>query len=81
MSNPWDPPPTPSYADDDSDKTFCGVGYVMSAWETIEFELSRLHSVFEGDPDGDAMPCGITARVLFSTCALACCYRRWKSIL
>lgn len=27
----------------------------MSAWETIEFELSRLYSVFASDPDGEAM--------------------------
>jgi hypothetical protein len=27
----------------------------MTGWETIEFELSRLYSVFASDPDGDAM--------------------------
>ncbi|WP_157775396.1 hypothetical protein [Hartmannibacter diazotrophicus] len=27
----------------------------MSAWEGLEFELSRLHSYFCNDPDGDAI--------------------------
>jgi len=56
MSHNWEnPPPLPDRGDDDRDAVFLGVGKIMSAWETIEFELSRLYSVFAGDPDGAAM--------------------------
>lgn len=56
MSHNWEfPPSLPDRGDDSPDAVFLGVGKVMSGWETIEFELSRLYSVFAGDPDGDAM--------------------------
>jgi hypothetical protein len=56
MLHNWEfPPPLPDRGDNDRDDIFRGVGKVMTAWETIEFELSRLYSVFAGDPDGDAM--------------------------
>lgn len=55
MPLPYEPPSLPSAGDANQDDTFCGVGRVMSAWETLEFQLSRLHSYFLGDPDGDAI--------------------------
>jgi hypothetical protein len=58
-------PPLPDHGDDDEDTVFLGVGKVISAWETIEFELSRLYSVFSDDPDGETMR-GY-ARNIFST--------------
>jgi hypothetical protein len=54
MSNPWDSLPFPTSGDSDDRLTYEGVGRVMSEWEGNEFELARLHSVFLGDPDGDA---------------------------
>lgn len=39
-------------ADDNPDHTYYGVGLVISGWESIEFEFSRLFSVFCNDPDG-----------------------------
>jgi hypothetical protein len=52
----WEfPPPLPDRGDDNRDTVFLGVGKVMSAWETMEFELSRLYSVFAGDPDGEVL--------------------------
>ncbi|MET0528535.1 MAG: hypothetical protein ABW003_09360 [Microvirga sp.] len=56
MTYNWElSPPIPACGDDDPDVVFRGVGKVMTGWETIEFELSRLYSVFAGDPDGEAM--------------------------
>jgi hypothetical protein len=56
MRHDWEfPPPLPDRGDDNRDTVFLGVGKVMSAWETMEFELSRLYSVLASDPDGDAM--------------------------
>ena len=48
LSNPWDRPPVPRHGDDDQDRTYCGVGRVVSEWETIELELGHLYSLFEG---------------------------------
>lgn len=48
-------PPIPDCGDDNPEVIYCAVGKIMTAWETIEFELSRLYSVFVGDPDGEAM--------------------------
>jgi hypothetical protein len=56
MSHTWEfSPSLPDRGDDNPDAVFLGVGKVMTGWETIEFELSRLYSVFAGYPDGDAM--------------------------
>jgi hypothetical protein len=55
MNNPWDPFPLPTRGDDNARLTFEGVGRVTSHWEALEFELSRLYSIFAGDPDGEAM--------------------------
>jgi hypothetical protein len=52
MTNPWDPFPFPSFGDPFESRTFKGVGEVMTNWESIEFELGRLYSLFVGDPDG-----------------------------
>lgn len=46
MSNPWDPPRLPRRGDSDRSRTYTGVGMVTSAWESIEFTLSRLYSIF-----------------------------------
>jgi hypothetical protein len=55
MTNPWDTPPLPTAGDHDPDQTFLGVGRIMTAWESIEFALCMIHSVFCGDPGGEAM--------------------------
>jgi len=55
MSSPWDAPPLPYRGDDDPDAIYLGVGKIMTGWETLEFELSRLYSVFCDDSDGDSM--------------------------
>jgi hypothetical protein len=56
MAKPWDPPPLPRNGDAIPDKTFAYVGFTMSRWESLEFELSRLHSLFLGALDEtDAM--------------------------
>jgi len=51
MSNPWDIPPLPTVADVDIDKTYCGVGCVISNWEGIEVNLSRIFSMFHAKTD------------------------------
>jgi hypothetical protein len=48
LSKPWDVPPLPRSGDATQDKTFAYVGFVMTRWESLEFELSRLHSMFLG---------------------------------
>ena len=48
MSNPWDRPPIPKRGDEHEDITFAHVGRIMTQWETIEFEFSRLYSWFGG---------------------------------
>lgn len=56
MAKPWDTPPLPRNGDDDQQKTFAYAGFVMSRWASLEFELSRLHSLFMGALDEtDAM--------------------------
>lgn len=55
MAKPWDIPPLPQYGDVSEDETYKGVGRIMSAWETIEFQLCIIHAVFCGDPRGEAM--------------------------
>lgn len=55
MAKPWDIPPLPQYGDVSEDETYKGVGRIMSAWETIEFQLCVIHAVFCGDPRGEAM--------------------------
>jgi hypothetical protein len=47
VTNPWDRPPVPPQGDNDQDRTYCGVGRVVSEWETIELELAHLYSLFE----------------------------------
>jgi hypothetical protein len=54
MDNPWDPLPLPRDADLDDKATFQGIGRIIDRWERIEFNLARLHSVFAGDPEGNA---------------------------
>ena len=51
MPNPWDVPPLPTRGDDEAEWTFAGIGRVTSQWEVIEFEFSRLYSIFVGKPD------------------------------
>ena len=53
--NLWDAQPLPVVGDEDPKLTFQGVGMVMTAWESVEFELSRLYSVFASDADGESM--------------------------
>ncbi len=54
MAYKWDPFPFPYVADDDDRVTLAGVGAVMSAWESVEFEFARLYCIFARDePDGE----------------------------
>jgi hypothetical protein len=55
MTHPWDQFPIPYDGDEDDAHTYEGVGRVMTAWESVEFDLSRLYSIFAGDPDGQVM--------------------------
>ena len=55
MTSPWEAPLLPDQGDDNENDTYLAVGKIISGWETIEFELSRLYSVFERDPDGLCM--------------------------
>jgi hypothetical protein len=55
MTSPWEAPLLPDQGDDNENDTYLAVGKIISGWETIEFELSRLYSVFERDPDGLSM--------------------------
>lgn len=51
--NPWDSFPFPLSGDQDPTNTYAGVGLVTSEWESVEFNLARLHGTFvEGDPSG-----------------------------
>ena len=51
MAKPWDIPLLPKNGDAIQDKTYAHVGFVMTRWESLEFELSRLHSLFLGALD------------------------------
>lgn len=51
MTNPWDRPPIPKLGDKNMDTVFLHVGRVMSQWEALEFELSRLYGWLGGAPD------------------------------
>lgn len=53
--DPWELPAFPIGGDESKDITFTGIGRVISEWEAVEFGLSRIHSVFCGDPDGEAL--------------------------
>jgi hypothetical protein len=55
MSNPWDPLPFPKHGDSTENLTYQHVGRLVSLWEDIEFGFCRIHSVFLGDPDGQAL--------------------------
>ena len=63
MPEPWGPLPFPTRGDDDDGLTHEGVGRVMSAWEAIEFELSRTYSIFHGEPDGPGIQVYGTGRI------------------
>jgi len=49
--NPWDLPPLPTRGDDSETETYTGIGRVTSTWEMLEMQLSRLYTVFAGQPD------------------------------
>jgi hypothetical protein len=55
MTNPWDRPPLPTYGDLEPEELYRAVGAMASAWETIEFDLCLIFSVFAEDPKGEAM--------------------------
>lgn len=50
MPNPWNRPEIPKRGDEYIDLTFIHVGRIMSIWEALEFELSRLYAFFAGAP-------------------------------
>jgi hypothetical protein len=53
MSDPpyptWNPPPVPAQGDLDENSIYAGVGRVLSMWELIELELSRIFGFFRGN--------------------------------
>jgi hypothetical protein len=51
MTNPWEAPPLPAAADEDIDAIYRGVGRVITAWEGIEVNLSRIYSMLHARPD------------------------------
>jgi hypothetical protein len=51
VAKPWDVPPLPRNGDADQQKTYAHAGFIMSRWASLEFELSRLHSLFMGALD------------------------------
>lgn len=51
MSNLWDRPPLTSNGDAEESVTYEYVGRVLSEWESLEFELSRLYRFFVGGTD------------------------------
>ncbi len=51
MSNLWDRPPLTRNGDEEQDVTYAYVGRILSRWEALEFELSRLYSWFCGETD------------------------------
>jgi hypothetical protein len=63
MPEPWGPLPFPTRGDDDEGLTYEGVGRVMTAWESIEFELSRTYSIFHGEADGPGIQVYGTGRI------------------
>ncbi len=55
MSNPWDRPPIPKRGDEDEKTTFSCVGRIMTNWEAVEFEFSRLYTWFGGSLDDQTL--------------------------
>jgi hypothetical protein len=51
----WDRPPLPRRGDPHEDITFSYVGRVVTAWEAVEFELSRLYTWFRGSLDDTSL--------------------------
>ena len=51
MTNPWDQPPIPQHGDANDGVLFEWVGRFISQWEHVEYNLSRLYTVFAGNPD------------------------------
>ena len=49
MSNPWDRPPLALTGDQDDEKTYAGVGRIITEWEDVEGALSHLCSLFVGE--------------------------------
>lgn len=45
----------PAQGDKSHNVIFRFVGLVVTSWESLEFELSRLYSVFAGEPDGESL--------------------------
>jgi hypothetical protein len=48
-ADPWDIPAFPNKADTDDSETFAGVGRVLTEWESVEFVLGTIYSIFRGD--------------------------------
>jgi hypothetical protein len=51
MNRPWDAPDFPPTITDQVEPIYCGVGRVLTSWEGIEEQLSRLYSFASGRPD------------------------------
>ena len=51
MSKPWDVPSFPPTTTNHVEPIYCGVGKVLSSWEGIEEQLSRVYSFACGKPD------------------------------
>jgi len=50
MPYPWDIPAFPEHGDPDSGSTYKMVGYALTQWEELEYQLSHLYSLLIGKP-------------------------------
>ena len=55
MGHPWDRPPIPKRGDEHEDITYTHVGKIITRWESIEFELSRLYTWLGGSLHDQAL--------------------------
>lgn len=51
MGNPWDSPPLPIELSRTPEPVYIEVGRVLSSWEGIEVQLSRIYSFVNNKPD------------------------------
>jgi hypothetical protein len=55
MVNPWEDFTRPVRGDSDINRLYEYLGRAISSWEHVEFELSRLYSLFSGTLDSDRL--------------------------
>lgn len=50
MADPWQIPPFPPHGDENADDTYKMVGWALSQWETLEYQLSHIYAQLVGQP-------------------------------